>query len=115
MQYLLTERLVLTPAGGALGLPIAVLATRAFVALAPPGLPRVAEVAIDGRVALCALGLSLGRKGRRYTVAECARGGIGHGRLKRGAASSGRDRGVAYAVRDRRANAVTVPANNSGR
>lgn len=50
IQQRLTEALVLALAGGALGIVLASVATRALVAAAPPGLPRVDEVALDGAV-----------------------------------------------------------------
>jgi putative ABC transport system permease protein len=58
VRQLLTESLVVSFLGGALGLALAVGATRAFVALAPASIPRLAEVGIDGRVALFAFLLS---------------------------------------------------------
>ena len=45
VRQLLTESLVVSFLGGALGLALAVGATRAFVALAPASIPRLAEVA----------------------------------------------------------------------
>ena len=58
VRQLLTESLVVSFLGGALGLALAVWATRAFVSLAPATIPRLAEVGIDGRVALFAFLLS---------------------------------------------------------
>ncbi len=58
VQQLLTESLVVSLAGGALGLVLAVWATRGFLLLAPGSIPRLGEVTIDGRVALFAFLLS---------------------------------------------------------
>ena len=55
VRALLVESLLLSFAGGALGVALAVAATRAFKALAPTRIPRVADVGIDGRVLLFAL------------------------------------------------------------
>ncbi len=58
-QQLVTESLVLSLAGGALGLLLAGWTTSAFVALAPARIPRLAEVSIDGRVMVFAFVLSV--------------------------------------------------------
>lgn len=58
VRQLLTESLVFSAAGGALGLGLASLATRLFVSLAPPSIPRLDAVSIDGTVALVSLGLA---------------------------------------------------------
>ncbi len=49
VRDLLAESLVLSIAGGALGLLLAVWGTAALVALAPAGLPRLEEISVDGR------------------------------------------------------------------
>jgi len=49
-RQLLTESVVLAVLGGALGALLAVWGTDAFVALAPPGIPRIDEVSVDLRV-----------------------------------------------------------------
>ena len=59
VRQLLTESVVLSLAGGSLGLLFAMWATRAFVVLAPPSIPRLDEVTIDARVALFAVALSV--------------------------------------------------------
>ena len=59
MRQLLTESVLLSMAGGALGLLVAAWATDALVALIPDSIPRLGEVRIDVRVALFAVGLSL--------------------------------------------------------
>ena len=56
---LLTESLLISLAGGFLGLLFASWATSTFVALAPEGIPRLDEVAVDGRVALFTVLLSV--------------------------------------------------------
>jgi putative ABC transport system permease protein len=50
IRQLLTESLLLSLAGGALGTAVAVWGVRAFAALAPPNLPRLADVHVDGWV-----------------------------------------------------------------
>jgi putative ABC transport system permease protein len=57
VRQLLTESLVFSLAGGALGFALAALAIRAFVSLAPPTIPRLDAVSIDGTVALVSLAL----------------------------------------------------------
>jgi putative ABC transport system permease protein len=51
-QQLLTESLVLSVAGGALGLTLAALGTRAVLALDAGGIPRTADIRLDGTVLL---------------------------------------------------------------
>lgn len=58
-RLLLAESLVLSLAGGALGLAIAAVATRALVASIPLSLPRLETVGIDLRVLLACLIISL--------------------------------------------------------
>jgi putative ABC transport system permease protein len=50
VRHLLTESVMLGALGGALGLLLAVLGTRALIALGPAGIPRLDEVAVDGTV-----------------------------------------------------------------
>jgi putative ABC transport system permease protein len=59
VRQLLTESVVFSVAGGLLGLLLASWTTRAFVLVAPPSIPRLDEVAIDGRVAAFAVLLSI--------------------------------------------------------
>jgi putative ABC transport system permease protein len=59
VRQLLTESLVISLAGGSLGLLLAAWATRAFVVLAPSSIPRLDEVTIDARVAVFAVALSV--------------------------------------------------------
>jgi putative ABC transport system permease protein len=49
-RQMLTEGLVLALLGGVAGVLVAIWAVQAFVALAPAGIPRIDEVAVDGRV-----------------------------------------------------------------
>jgi putative ABC transport system permease protein len=56
---LLTEALTLAVAAAALGIPLAWAALRAIVALAPAGIPRLADVGLDPAMLAFALGLSL--------------------------------------------------------
>src|ERR1043166_2280805 len=57
VRQLLTESLALALVGGALGVVVATLGVRALVALAPPGLPRVGAITVNGPV--LAFGLAL--------------------------------------------------------
>lgn len=59
LRLLLTESVILSLAGGCLGLLLALWGTDALVALAPDNLPRLHEVGIDGRVFGFTLAVSL--------------------------------------------------------
>ncbi|HUG41679.1 MAG TPA: ABC transporter permease [Longimicrobiales bacterium] len=59
VRQLVAETLVLGILGGILGVALAWLAIRGLVALGPPGIPRLEEVAIHGRVLAFAGGLSV--------------------------------------------------------
>ncbi len=59
-RQLLTESLVLSVGGGAVGLLVADWGIRSLVAIAPGNLPRAETITIDGRVLLFGLLLSLG-------------------------------------------------------
>ena len=59
VQQLITESLVLAAAGGALGLLVASWVTAAFVTVAPGTIPRLEDVAIDGRVAAFTFALAV--------------------------------------------------------
>ena len=58
-RELLTESVALGLLGGVLGSGVASAALRVLVALAPPGLPRLEELGIDGPVLLFALAVSV--------------------------------------------------------
>jgi predicted permease len=58
-RQMLTESLLLGILGGALGILLACFGVSAFVSAAPPGVPRLAEVSIDGRVLLFAIVISV--------------------------------------------------------
>jgi len=60
VRQLLTESVALALLGGAAGAALAGWATRALVALAPQGTPRLEEVGVDSSVLLFTLGVSLG-------------------------------------------------------
>jgi len=60
VRQVLTESLVIAAAGGAAGLLAATFTTRLLVRLAPGNIPRLDEVAVDGRVALFTLALAAG-------------------------------------------------------
>jgi putative ABC transport system permease protein len=59
LRLLLTESLMLSLAGGCLGLLLAVWGTDAFIALAPDNIPRLNEVGVDARVFGFTLAVSL--------------------------------------------------------
>jgi predicted permease len=59
MRELAIESLLLALGGGALGILLAHWGVAGLVALAPPDLPRLAEVAVDGRVLAFALTVAL--------------------------------------------------------
>ncbi len=59
MTQFLTESLVLALAGGGLGLLLAMWGTDALLAIIGDGLPRAAEVRLDGRVVLFTAGISV--------------------------------------------------------
>jgi predicted permease len=58
VRQVLTESLVIAAAGGCVGLLAAMFTTRLLVRLAPTNIPRLDEVAVDGRVALFTLALT---------------------------------------------------------
>jgi predicted permease len=59
VAQVLTESLLLGAFGGALGILVAFFGVRAIISAAPPGIPRLAEVSIDGRVLLFAIFISV--------------------------------------------------------
>jgi len=59
VRAMLVESLVLAITGAAAGLLLAWLASRAFVALAPAGIPRIDQVALDPSVLAFTVGLSI--------------------------------------------------------
>ena len=58
IRQLLTESLLLSLGGGALGLLVAEMGVRALIALSPPELPRIGEIAINGPVFAFAFAVS---------------------------------------------------------
>lgn len=59
IRQLLTESLQLSLIGGVLGIALSVLGVRLLLSLNPEGIPRVAEISLDGRVLLWTLLVSL--------------------------------------------------------
>ena len=58
IRQLLTESLLLTALGGALGIVVAEFGVEALVALSPTGLPRAGAIAVNGAVFAFALGIT---------------------------------------------------------
>jgi putative ABC transport system permease protein len=99
VQQLLTESLLLSVAGGAVGSLVAWWAVRAFVASKPTSVPRIDLIGVDGRVLLVTLaisivtgiifGLSPARRGARLdlvsTIKETGRGTTAASRRMRSA------------------------------
>jgi predicted permease len=99
VRQLIPESLVLAVVGGGAGLLLATLTLDALLALRPAGVPRLAEVRIDGAVAAFATGLSLltgvlfgcfpawqaARRTTAQSLREGGRGTVGRGsRLRAG-------------------------------
>ncbi|HSA57404.1 MAG TPA: ABC transporter permease [Gemmatimonadaceae bacterium] len=59
VRQFVAENLLLSLVASVLGVALAYAGLRALVVLAPPDIPRLADVGIDGRVLLSALGLAL--------------------------------------------------------
>jgi predicted permease len=59
VRQLLTESVLLSAAGGLLGLLLAVWGTRAAIAAIPQALPRADEIGLDGKVLVFTVGISL--------------------------------------------------------
>lgn len=58
-RHFLMESALLAVAGGALGLALAAAGVRVLITLAPAGLPRLDEVALDGRMLACTAAVTL--------------------------------------------------------
>ena len=99
VRQLLTESVILSLAGGALGLALASLGTQTALRLLPSSLPRSEEVSVDYRVILFTLGITLltgllsglapSMKFSRWALAE---------RLKEGAIGAGGGRNRSQSV-----------------
>lgn len=86
-RLIVAESAVMAAAGGAAGLAVAFLTLRAVLPLIPEGLPRVADVALDGRVLMFAtgataatallFGLLPAREASRFSVLQSLRDGTG--------------------------------------
>lgn len=60
VRLLLVEALLLAAAGGVVGIAIAFVGVEGFVRLAPRSIPRLGEIAVDGRVLAVAVMVTLG-------------------------------------------------------
>jgi putative ABC transport system permease protein len=60
VRHVLTESLVVSVVGGALGLALAFAGLQSLIAIAPANLPRLTEISIDGRVLVFASVVSIG-------------------------------------------------------
>ena len=58
MSQLLTESMFLAVMGGIAGMAVAMIGVRALVALSPPGLPRAADITLNGPVFAFGLGVT---------------------------------------------------------
>ena len=58
LRQMLAESAVMAACGGVLGIALSVAGTRLLVQLAPTGLPRIDEVAVDGRIAAFAVAIT---------------------------------------------------------
>ncbi len=103
-RQFLTESVLLALVGGACGLPLAWAITRFFVRLSPPELPRLANVALDGRALVAALVLVVG-SGILFGLAPLAQilrqpwtSGIRGAGRRTGSAAAWRVRGALVAV-----------------
>ena len=85
VRQLITESLLLALVGGALGMGVAALGVRAFVALSPPGLPRVAAIRIDagvfafGAILAAGIGVLVGVMPALHSSRENLHGGMRDG------------------------------------
>jgi len=59
VQYVITESMLLSLAGGLAGIVLAWIGTRALVAAAPPSIPRLGEIGINGNVLLFTTAVSV--------------------------------------------------------
>lgn len=96
VRLLAAEHLVLASAAGVAGLALAIGLVHALVALAPAGLPRLGEIAVDGRVAAAAIlvtsitpfvfglvpAVQVSRAGLRAALMEAGRGAAAGGRTR---------------------------------
>jgi putative ABC transport system permease protein len=94
VRQLLSESVLLSLVGGALGLALAYWSIRALVAFNPSNLPRVSELGIDGHVVIFTVVVSLATA-LLFGIApalQSARGAV-HGALKEGGRGGSADRG----------------------
>jgi predicted permease len=94
VRQMITENVLLALAGGGLGLLVALGLERSLLALAPPGLPRLEDVKIDGRVLLAALGTA-GAAGAAFGLVAAVHS------ARAGAAAGLREGGRGHATRSR--------------
>ena len=99
VRQLLTESVVLSVAGGALGLALASLGTQTALRLLPSSLPRSEEVSVDYRVILFTLGVTLltGLLSGLAPSIRFSRWGLSE-RLKEGAIGAGGGRNRSQSV-----------------
>lgn len=97
VRQLLTESLLISLAGGAIGVALGYFGVKALIATAPPDLPRLDAIAMDWRVLAFAFGLTLltsvvfglvpalqlARTDANHAMKEGARGSSGIGRSMR--------------------------------
>ena len=98
VRQLLTESVVLAACGGALGLAVAEMGVRLFLAWSPPGLPRADAIRLDPRAFAFALvlttliGLAIGLVPALFAVRDDVAGSLQHGtRRATGGRTGGRN------------------------
>ena len=103
LRQFMTEGVLLSIAGGALGLLLARVGVQALIRAYPTSLPRTSEVAVDPRVLLFTFGVSTADRAALWTRADHA-----HARQGPGDRAQGRRR----QRRDGRARAITSAAGS---
>lgn len=103
-RQLVTESVALGLMGGAVGLGLGIWGTRALLALAPEGIPRLAEVSLDLRILLftglvaVATGVLVGLLPARGAARADLRRVLAEAGRSRSAGGGGRERGLARAA-----------------
>ena len=116
LQQLVTESLLLAAVGGVAGLLLGAWSVRLLVAMAPAGLPRAAEIALDGRIVAIGaavtllVGVALGVITALRASRVDLRGGLESGSSRTSTASRRRGRRLFVALQTAVAVVLTVGA-----